>query len=114
MMSPSLKRKAEKEARLYLEMRGYEILELNWGLSRNKIDVITLYKSKINFVEVDYIKDLNDSDQVNLLTQAHSDRLRSAAEAWLDETKYSGDYTFSRIELTGPNFSVLSFNEVLI
>jgi Holliday junction resolvase-like predicted endonuclease len=110
-MTPAVKRKAIKAATLYLDMRGFEIYEANWGQGRYKIDIVASYKSKIYFIEVLYYKDLASSDQINLLTKEYTAKLKAAAEAWRDEAKYQGNYVFSRLELSGQDYSVIGFSD---
>jgi Holliday junction resolvase-like predicted endonuclease len=113
-MSMLSKRLAEKSSRSYLEMRGFEVLELNWGLSKSKIDIIAKKTDMVYFVEIKYYANLNEPNFIDPLTQSKVDRYNTSAEAWTNESKYSGKFTFASIELAGPNFTVLSFNENLI
>ena len=45
-------RKGEELARIYLESKGYKILELNWRFSKAEIDIIAKDKEVLVFVEV--------------------------------------------------------------
>lgn len=110
-MLPEIKRKAITAARLYLEMRGYQIHEQNWGMSRHKIDLITVKNNIINFVEIKYRLDETSNINVEMVTESKLKSIKAATNSWLTETKYSGKYIYSSIELMGPSFSVISFDE---
>ena len=45
---------AERIARVYLEQKGYSILETNWRYSRLEVDIIAATPVAIVFVEVKY------------------------------------------------------------
>jgi Holliday junction resolvase-like predicted endonuclease len=113
-MSSEIRKKAKKSARTYLEMRGFIVLELNWSLSRSKIDLIAQKTGLIYFISINYQADEASDLPVDPLTRAKLDQLNRNAEAWTSESKYTGKYVFASIELAGPNFSVIGFNEDLI
>lgn len=92
-------------------MRGYKILELNWGLSRNRIDVIAEKNEKVSFIEVNQ---RDDTTELPILTKSKADKLKMAGEAWADQNKYSGDYTYCSVELSKPDSAVIGFNEDIL
>jgi Holliday junction resolvase-like predicted endonuclease len=99
---------AMRSAKVYLEMRGYEIIELNWRRSKNRIDIIARKSSEIYFVEVVYEGlDNRDSLQVNASWVL---KLRSAGESWVEENKWSGAAHYASILIdTGNDYSIMSF-----
>jgi Holliday junction resolvase-like predicted endonuclease len=104
----STRLKAEKAAKIYLEMRGYNILEVNWGLSKNKIDIVAEKNNEISFIEINQRDELSP---VPILTQSKSDKMKSAAQAWVDQNKFRGKHVFSSIELNKPGYTVIGFNQ---
>lgn len=104
-------RKAEQAARVYLEMRGFKVLEMNWRLPRHEIDIIALKDQTIHFVEVRYRFSDDQGSGFESITESKLKRMRQAAWAWVDQNKYSGEYVLSAVEIAGPNYSVIGFIE---
>ena len=102
-------RKAVTAARVYLEMRGYTIIEQNWRRSRCKIDLIAVQGEVMHFVEVVYRQNGGQDGGLDTITATKLKQMRSAAFSWVDETKWHGKYVFSAIEMSGPNFTVMNF-----
>ncbi|HVX48408.1 MAG TPA: YraN family protein [Candidatus Saccharimonadales bacterium] len=102
-------RKAERAAATYLEMRGYRILERNWRRPRCEIDIIAEKDSTIYFVEVKYRRDDAQGGGLEAVTPTKLRQMRYAATSWLAETKWRGPSQLAAIELSGPNYTVLSF-----
>lgn len=113
-MPTEMRRRIEKAARLYLDMRGFKVHEQNWGLGRNKIDVIASKDRLIHFIEIVYIADPLSGESIEVLTESKLNKIQSAAEAWIFENKYPGGFVYSSLQLTGPEMSVVSFNESVL
>ena len=101
--------KAEQAAALYLEMRGYKVLERNWRRPRCEIDIIAEKDTMKYFVEVKYRYDNEQGGGLEAITPAKLRQMRHAAEMWVEESEYSGQYVLSAIEIGGPTFAVLNF-----
>jgi Holliday junction resolvase-like predicted endonuclease len=114
MINQMHKRKAIRAARLYLEMRGFKLLEQNWGLGKHKFDLIASKKELISFIDIDYSFDILDLSNNSLLTEGETNRIKNAIEAWTDQNKFVGKLSYSRLELGGPDFSILNFNENIV
>ncbi len=104
-------RKAETAARVYLEMRGFKIIEQNWRRPRCEIDIIATRDGVVHFVEVKYRFKDDQGSGLDAITATKLKQMRRAAWAWVDETKWSGEYVLSAVEIAGPKFSVLGFVE---
>lgn len=113
MTSVDTGRKAEAAARVYLEMRGYEILEQNWRLPGHEVDIIARKNNLIHFVEVRYRAKDDQGSGFDSITASKVKRMRRAAWAWVDENKYKGEYVLSAIEVAAPGFTILGFIEDL-
>jgi putative endonuclease len=103
--------KAEAAARVYLEMRGFEILEQNWRLPSYEIDIIARKDGVTHFIEVKYRLRDDQGSGFEAITASKLKQMRRAAWAWVDENKYRGEYVLSAIEMGGRDFTVLSFIE---
>ncbi|HUY84933.1 MAG TPA: YraN family protein [Candidatus Dormibacteraeota bacterium] len=111
MSSTETGRKAEKAAALYLEMRGYKIIERNWRRPRCEIDIIAEKDGVMHFVEVKYRYNDEQGGGLEAITAGKLKQMRRAAWMWVEETKWRGEYVLSAIELAGQDFTVISFIE---
>jgi putative endonuclease len=109
MNSTQTGKKAEVAASVYLEMRGYKIIERNWRRPRSEIDIIASKDGVIHFVEVKYRADDDQGGGLEAITPSKLQHMRRAAWTWVDETKWHGEYVMSAVELAGPKFTVMSF-----
>lgn len=104
-------RKAEVAAKVYLEMRGYAIIEQNWRRPRCEIDIIARKDGVIHFVEVKYRFKDDQGSGLDAITPSKLKQMQRAAWAWVDESKWRGEYVLSAVEIAGANFSVIGFIE---
>ena len=104
-------RKAEVAAKVYLEMRGFKILEQNWRLPRYEIDIVASKDGIVHFVEVKYRYKDDQGSGFDAITETKLRQMKRAAWAWVDENKWSGEYVLSAVEIAGKDFSVLGFIE---
>lgn len=111
MNATEIGRKAEAAAKVYLEMRGFSIIEQNWRRPRCEIDIIAKKGAVIHFVEVKYRQHDDQGSGLDAITRTKLKQMRFAAHSWVDETKWHGEYVLSAIEISGPGFAVLSFIE---
>ena len=102
-------RKAEAAAAMYLNMRGFQILEQNYRRPRCEIDIIAQKGDAVYFVEVKYRRNDDQGGGLEAITPSKLRQMRYAAEVWVQESKWAGPYQLAAIELAGPEFSVLSF-----
>jgi putative endonuclease len=101
--------KAEAAARVYLEMRGYIVLEQNWRRPRAEIDIIARKDNVVYFVEVKYRVTDQQGGGLDAITATKLRQMQRAAELWVEEEKYRGQYQLAAIEIAGDNFAVMSF-----
>lgn len=104
-------RKAERAAAVYLEMRGYKILEQNWRRPRCEIDIIATKDGVVHFVEVKYRFADDQGSGLDAITPTKLRQMQRAAWTWVDESKWRGEYVLSAVEIAGPQFTVMSFIE---
>jgi putative endonuclease len=111
-MNPTEKgRKAETAAALYLEMRGYQIIEQNWRRPRCEIDIVAKKDNRLFFVEVRYRTTNQQGSGIDSVTQAKLKKMQRSAWYYVDETEWRGPYQNSVIEVEGPGYQILSFIE---
>lgn len=103
--------KAEQTAKVYLEMRGYQIIEQNYRRSRCEIAIIAKRQETIYFVAVNYHRTDSPGNGLEYLTTSKLQHMQLAAETWVEEYKWHGAYQLAEIEIAGSDFVVLSFIE---
>ena len=111
MTTRDIGRKAEIAASTYLEMRGFKIIERNWRRPRAEIDIIATKDDVVHFVEVKYRATNDQGGGLEAITRSKLKQMQRAAWLWVDELKYKGEYVLSAVEITGPDFTVMSFIE---
>ncbi|MEK7599957.1 MAG: YraN family protein [Patescibacteria group bacterium] len=104
-------RKAEIAARVYLEMRGFKILETNWRRPRCEIDIIASKDNVVHFVEVKYRRDNEQGGGLESITATKLKQMQRAAWMWVDESKWRGKYVLSAVEIGGSDYVVMGFIE---
>jgi Holliday junction resolvase-like predicted endonuclease len=105
---------AKAAAKLYLEMRRYNIIEQNWRRSKQQIDIVAKKNNVIYLVTVHYYPDnIAHSAPVQALSATRLQQLKQAAESWAIETKWSGPYQLAAVEIGDPGFAVISFTDKL-
>jgi putative endonuclease len=114
MSTTNTGRKAERAAANYLEMRGFHILEMNWRRPRCEIDIVARKDDVIYLVEVKYRKNNNQGSGLEYITATKLKQMRYAAETWVDEGKYTGEYQLAAIEVAGPEFAIEHFIDEVV
>ena len=111
MSSKETGARAEVAASLYLEMRGYKILERNWRRPRCEIDIVAQKGSSRHFVEVKYRRDDGQGGGLEAITPTKLRQMQRAAQMWVEENEWPGEYILSAVEVGGPDFTIMSFIE---
>jgi uncharacterized protein (TIGR00252 family) len=109
MNSTYIGQKAETAAAMYLEMRGYAIIERNFRRPRCEIDIIARKGDTIYFVEVKYRATDDQGGGLEAITATKLRQMKFASDIWIQEEKWIGPYQLAAIELSGKEFTVLGF-----
>ena len=109
MSSTITGRKAEAAAAVYLEMRGYKIVEQNYRRPRCEIDIIASKDDTIYFIEVKYRRTDDQGGGFEAITASKLKQMQYAANYWIEESKWHGPYQLGAVELAGDNFVVMGF-----
>lgn len=104
-------RRAEAAAKVYLEMRGYKVIEQNWRRPRCEIDIVALKGGILHFVEVKYRHNDGQGGGLEAITASKLKQMRRAAWLYVDETKWRDEYVLSAVEVASPGFAIISFIE---
>lgn len=92
---------AEQRASRYLQARGYEILELNWQTRWCETDIIAEKDGVVYFVEVKYRRSTGQGRGLDYVTSGKIKKMALAAELWVSQRDWRGDYALAAIGLDG-------------
>ena len=109
MSDVSSGRVAEETAVQYLKNLGYKILATNWRTRYCEIDIVALKQACVFFVEVKYRKQNSQGSGFDYITTKKMQQMRFAAEMWVSQNEWSGDYSLAAIEVNGLQFIVSGF-----
>lgn len=112
-MSTDTGRQAEDAAAEYLSSKKFEILSQNWRTRWCEIDIVAKKKKIIYFVEVKYRKRADFGGGLDYITPTKLKQMKFAAEFWISNNNWSGDYRISAIEVSGSSFEITEFLENL-
>jgi uncharacterized protein (TIGR00252 family) len=103
---------AEKVAARYLQAQGYKVFALNWRRPRAEIDIVGMSPSgTVLFVEVKYRQTQRQGNGLDYITQSKQRQMQFAAQLWVAENNYQGEYTLGALEVAGPDYTVTAFLE---
>jgi len=85
-------REAEDLVAKHLAKQGYKVLGKNWRSRWCEIDIVASLGNKVYFVEVKYRKNANWGDGVDAITAKKLTQMSFAAELWVSNNSWQGDY----------------------
>lgn len=106
--------KAEIIASEYLITLGFTIVHKNWKTSWCEIDIVASKENVLYFVEVKYRATNSFGSGFEYITHKKQRQMARAAEGYVQQTKWRGDYSLSAIEVSGEDFTVTNFIAELI
>ena len=106
MNSVLIGHKAELAAAKTLKARGYRILTLNWRTKYCEIDIIAWHNGIPIFVEVKYRASETSGSGLDYITAKKIQHMKRAADFWVRQHSYSGEYQLAAIEVTGEHYEV--------
>ncbi len=101
--------KAEVAAADYLKKLGYKILDTNWRTRYCEIDIIAQRNKTIHFAEVKYRVRDSQGKGLDFITSTKLRQMRYAADLWVSQNEWDGDYLLSALEISGLDFKVTEF-----
>ena len=106
---------AETVAAAFLKRQKYKVIALNWKTPACEVDIIARRKrGPVTFFEVKYRKTTTQGTGLDYITPRKLEQMAFAAQIWVAENHYSGEYTLGAIELGGQDFAVTGFLESVI
>ncbi len=89
----------EQIAREYLSQQGYIIITSNYRYKHCEIDIIARKDDIIHFIEVKFRKDNSYGYPESFVTQAQQQRIKSAAEQFLEDNNIDTTIVFDIISI---------------
>lgn len=105
----SMGHEAESAAARYLEQNGFVLVAINWRTKVCEIDIVAQKHKTIHFVEVKYRKTTLQGSGLDYITQSKLRRMTFAAELWVSQHAWRGEYQLSAIEVSGYPFEITQF-----
>jgi Holliday junction resolvase-like predicted endonuclease len=102
-------REAESAAAEYLKKHGYKILVQNWRTRYCEIDIVAQKANCAYFVEVKYRRTSRQGTGLDYITAKKLSQMRFAAEMWVQENRWKGQYRLAAIEVSDPVFTITNF-----
>lgn len=100
---------AEEAATEYLVSHGFKILAKNWRTKYCEIDIVAARKKKAYFVEVKYRRSDAQGSGLDYITPKKLRQMAFAAEMWVGNQGWQGDYALAAIEVSGSNYEIGAF-----
>jgi uncharacterized protein (TIGR00252 family) len=101
MSTTNIGRDAEALVAKHLKLRGYTILAQNWRTRWCEIDVVAEKKHVVYFVEVKYRKTDSWGDGLDAVTTKKIEQMTFAAEMWVQQKNWQGDYRLIVASVSG-------------
>jgi Holliday junction resolvase-like predicted endonuclease len=98
---------AEKRAAKHLESLGFKIRELNWKTRYCEIDIVAEKDAAIYFVEVKYRQNSAQGSGLDYITPRKLGQMRFAAEVWVQDHQWTGDYRLAVVSLDGEELTFI-------
>jgi uncharacterized protein (TIGR00252 family) len=99
-------RQAEAVAAHFLKQKGCKILAQNWRTRWCEIDLVAERSGVVYFCEVKYRQHDRQGGGLDYITPKKLAQMRFAAENWVHEHAWQGEYQLCAIELTGADFRI--------
>ena len=112
MTSFSSGRTAEQAAAEYLDAQGFTIVAQNWRTRYCEIDIVASKKDIIYFVEVKYRRISLQGDGLEYITNKKLTQMGFAAEMWVQNHQWNGNYCLAAIAVAGDNYHVTDYIEL--
>lgn len=100
---------AEQVAAQYVADRGYIITATNWKTRNCEVDIIATKSKIVYFIEVKFRKNSGQGSGLDYITPKKMSQMQFAAQIWVSQHNFSGDYRLAAIEVSGDPMYVTAF-----
>ncbi len=109
MQTTAIGNRAEQAAVEYLERLGYIIVARNWRKRVCEIDIVAQHFGTVHFVEVKYRATDQAGSGIEYIMHKKLRQMAFAAECWVQDNKWRGEYVLAAIEVGGETYDVTEF-----
>ena len=106
MSSTETGKLAERAAGKHLTSTGYEVIAYNWRTRYCEIDIVAQKDQTVFFVEVKYRASRRQGGGLEYVTTRKQEQMAFAAEVWVSQHDWPGEYCLAAIEVDGPDYVV--------
>lgn len=99
---------AEVRAAEYLQNLGYKIKELNWKTRYCEIDIVAEKDKAMWLIEVKYRRSAAQGSGYEYVTPKKLKQMHFAAEMWVQNHNWTGDYRLAVVSVDGDNINFIS------
>ena len=110
--STSIGRQAEAAVADFLNKRGHKIIAQNWRTRQCEIDIVAQKDKTVYFVEVKYRASDGQGGGAEYVTAAKLKQMVFAAEVWVSQNDWTGDWQLLVADVSGNNFEQIELIEV--
>ena len=103
--------KAEQAVADLLEQQGFELIDKNWKTKVCEIDLIMQKDKVIYFIEVKYRSGNAQGDGFEYITAQKLHRMNFAAEVWIQNHNWPGDYSIMAAAVSGDECQDIQITE---
>ncbi len=107
-----LGRYGEQLAKIFLEGKGYKVLEQNWVYGRAEIDLIVFKDHQIIFVEVKTRRSVNFGEPEDAVNWKKECQLEFASLAYIERQNHQGEIRFDIIAIVFENKENYKINHI--
>ncbi len=112
MSTTAIGKQAEAAVAAYLQAQDYTIVAQNWRTRWCEIDIVARKNNTIYFVEVKYRKTNMYGDGLAYITPKKLQQMSFAAEMWVNNHNWRGQYALVVAAVTGRDFQVEALVEL--
>lgn len=107
-----LGRKGEELAKLYLEEKGYEILDENWVYGKSEIDIIAYKNGLMVFVEVKSRTSTAFGQPEDFVQKAKQKQMELASLQYIEIMNHQNEIRFDIIAITFKKDNTYNLNHI--
>lgn len=102
-------REAEDASADFLIKQGFNIIAQNWRTRWCEIDIVASKNIIVYFIEVKYRKNNSYGDGLDAVTDTKLKQMTFAAEIWVNDNKWNGDYELAVISANSDPLKIDNF-----
>jgi uncharacterized protein (TIGR00252 family) len=110
MKTTFIGKNAEAKVAKYFNNTGFKILDQNWRTRVCEIDLIAQKEAVVYFIEVKYRSSTKQGDGLEYITPKKLKQLHFAAEIWVQQNKWTGDYRLLAAAVSDSNIKIIELD----